>query len=97
MSEYDKPIKEWNAVTYLRDFINTQLILNAREQAIWDYLQRNSKQPPTFFHNKPRAIKYRCCKRCGEIKTLDEFDGGSYICEECRRQEKIWKQYQQKN
>lgn len=92
MSEREHPIKEWNAVTYLRDFIQTDLRLSAREQAIWEYLQNNRAKPSFYFYSKPNRAdipkRYRTCKRCGEIKTLDEFEGKNTICIECRLSEK---------
>ena len=92
MSERDKYIKEWNAITYLRDFISTDLILSPREQAVWDYLMTNSVKPSKYFYNKPKrgtpTKGYRCCKRCGEIKTVEEFYDKSIICEQCRQAEK---------
>jgi hypothetical protein len=37
MSKRDNPIKEWNAVTYLKDFINTYLVLTEKERLILEY------------------------------------------------------------
>ena len=87
----EKPIKEWNAVTYLRDFINVWLILTPREQAIWDYLQKVRGGGGEYFRKAPQEEKprrYRLCQRCGEIKELTEFIGKSTICMECRATEK---------
>lgn len=98
MSKYDKPIKEWNAITYLRDFINTYLVLSHREQAVWDFLQKSHPQDEdSYYRTKPKpkklksgtmSTKYRCCMRCGEIKTLNHFEGLNNICIECRKSEK---------
>ena len=92
MSERERPIKEWNAVTYLRDFIQTALLLSPREQAIWEYLQNNRGKQGFYFYSKPNRAdipkRYRTCKRCGEIKTIDEFVGKNKICIECRLSEK---------
>jgi hypothetical protein len=91
MSEYDKPIKEWNVVTDLRNFINTNLILTEKEEAILNFLYENylglPVQIPECTKYKPN-IKYRTCIRCGEIKPVDLFDGLKTICKECRRLEK---------
>lgn len=94
MSKYEQPIKEWNAVTYLRDFISTCLILTLREQAVWDYLQKENKAYNNYFYQKPQrgniAKKYRTCMRCGEIKTIQEFETEkSHICLECRQAERF--------
>ena len=93
MSERECPIREWNAVTYLRDFIQTALILSPREQAVWEYLQKENKAYNNYFYQKPQrgniAKKYRTCMRCGEIKTIQEFETEkSHICIECRLSEK---------
>ena len=41
MSQYDKPIRDINPIDYLRDFINTSLILTFEEERILNYLQNN--------------------------------------------------------
>lgn len=100
MSEREQNIKEWNAVSYLRDFINVDLRLSPDEQAVWDYLLRqNAGAPNTYFNTptKPRKyknVKYRVCIRCNEIKPVSEFEGRKTVCKECRRQEQLWKQHQ---
>lgn len=94
MSEREQPIKEWNAVSYLRDFINVYLRLSPDEQAVWDYLLRqNAGAPNTYFNTptKPRnfaKVRYRVCARCNEIKPVSEFEGQKRICKECRILEK---------
>ena len=87
----EKPIKEWNAVTYLRDFINVWLILTPEEQAVWDYLSREKAEKGEYFtraaaFRAPR--KYRLCQRCGEIKETVFFVGKNKICTECKEREK---------
>lgn len=100
MSEREQPIKEWNAVSYLRDFINVYLRLSPDEQEVWDYLLRqNAGAPNTYFNipTKPRNFtkgRYRACTRCNEIKPVSEFEGQKRICKQCRRQEQLWKQHQ---
>ena len=94
MAKTETYIKEWNAVTYLRDFINCNLILNNKEQAVWNYLQQQNKIYGEYYQPKPTrgniAKMYRACKRCGEIKTIEEFaNTKTYICLECRAKERV--------
>ena len=94
MSEREQPIKEWNAVSYLRDFINVNLRLSPDEQAVWDYLLRQNAGAPTTYFNtptKPKSfanVQDRVCRRCNEIKPVSEFEGQKTVCKECRRLEK---------
>lgn len=37
--KHEKHIKQWNAVTYLREFIDTALALNAEEERALDYIR----------------------------------------------------------
>ena len=97
MSEYDKPIREWNAVTYLRDFISTCLILSPSEQEVWDYVVRQNEGAPRVYFNAPTKPKkkehrytyaqYRLCQRCREIKPKSEFIGKGRVCNECKELE----------
>lgn len=79
-------IKKWNAVTYLRDFINTSLILTDEELYILDTIQNQNIK---VFESKPL---YRICQRCNEIKPVEEFENRKTICKECRKKESICKQ-----
>lgn len=91
MPKYDKPIKEWNAITYLRDFINTYLVLSHREQAVWDFVQKHGDQQQYFYTKPTRGTvsnQYRRCMRCEEIKPVEAFMGKGKICLECRKSEK---------
>lgn len=94
MSERDNPIREWNAVTYLRDFINVFLRLSPSEQEVWDYLVKQNTGAPNVYFNTPTKPKkytygqYRVCRRCNEIKPKSEFEGKRVICNECRKQDR---------
>ena len=93
MSEREQPVKEWNAVTYLRDFISTELIITPREQTILDFIYNNYNDLPTDYLSTSKYVpktKYRCCVRCGELKPVGLFEGHNTICKECRR--KKWKE-----
>jgi hypothetical protein len=93
MSEREQPVNEWNAVTYLRDFINTELIITQREQAILDFIYNNYNDLPTDYLETSKYLpktKYRYCFKCGELKPVGLFEGYNKICKECRR--KKWKQ-----
>ena len=91
MPKSDKPIIEWNAVTYLRNFINTDLVITSREEAILNFIYDNYRglpvEIPECTKYKP-TIKYRTCLRCGEVKPVGLFEGRKTICKECRRLEK---------
>ena len=48
------------------------------------------KQPKPKAKPKPKAhIKYRICLICYEIKEVNEFEGDSTICKECRSLKKM--------
>ena len=84
MSKRDEPIRDWSAPDYLRDFINTHLILTFEEEEIIDYLYDQYRGLPVEMP-KPKLQKYRLCQRCGELKNVECFDGKNTICRECRR------------
>ena len=93
MSEREQPVKEWNAVTYLRDFISTELIITPREQTILDFIYNNYNDLPTDYLETSKYLpktKYRYCLKCGELKPVGLFEGHNKICKECRR--KKWKE-----
>lgn len=89
MSEYIKSLGELNAEEFLQDFISTYLILNQKEQEIWDYLC-NQKTDNQYFYSKSTRgniarSQYRTCTRCGEIKDIEEFASrSSRVCNECK-------------
>lgn len=91
MSKYEQNLNEWNAITYLRNFINTDLVITSREEAILNFIYDNYRglpvQVPECTKYKPN-IKYRTCMRCGEVKPVGLFEGRKTICKECRRLEK---------
>lgn len=94
MPKRDNPIKQWNAITYLQDFINTCLPLTYEEERIYRMLSGESldiKQPKppktesTDWHlnKKLRAKGLVLCKGCGEIKPQNCFYGHMRYCKEC--------------
>jgi formylmethanofuran dehydrogenase subunit E len=95
MPEYDKPIKEINAIEYLREFINVSLILTNTEQQILNYLydkHRNlpAKMPETKAIKKQKSERamlaangLKRCKMCGEILPINFFYNNFGICKKC--------------
>ena len=81
----EREYKEWNAISYLRDFINTQLIITPRENAILDFIYNHQNNLPTNILNE--CHQYRLCRRCQEILPVTMFEGKTIICRECRRKE----------
>ena len=96
MPKHEKPIRQWNALTYLRDFINSSLIFTEEEERILNHLLDIQMDLPVATEPITDG-RYRCCFRCGEIKTLNEFKGKNFVCIECRRKEGKWKHSQSKN
>lgn len=82
MSKPDKPIIDWSAPDYLRDFINTQLILTFEEEAIVNYLIDKSRGLPVRMP-KQKSERTKKCKMCGEILPLTQFYKHFGICKEC--------------
>lgn len=89
MSEYDKPIRDINPVDYLRDFINTSLILTFEEERILNYIYDKHRGLPVKMP-KPKSERtelaeqgFKKCKMCGEILPLTQFYKNFGICKEC--------------
>jgi hypothetical protein len=93
MSKRDNPIKQWNAVTYLQDFINTCLPLTYEEERIYKMPKEKVKsieqyvesadQTDWHLNRELREQGYVLCKGCGEIKPQSEFYGEMRYCKEC--------------
>jgi hypothetical protein len=97
MSKYEKPIRQWNAVTYLYDFINIYLPLTPEEERVYKMSKNGTieKETPdkTDWHlNKElRAKGLVLCKGCGEILPQSEFYSHFRYCKKCyykRRKER---------
>jgi hypothetical protein len=102
MSEREQPIKDWSAVSYLRDFINTALILDVYEQEIIDFLCDSPRNVPAKVPRK-KIIKsertklakqgLKKCKVCQEILDISEFYKDYGVCKICtqeiRRQKRL--------
>lgn len=97
MPKSDKPTIDWSAPDYLRDFINTQLILTFEEESIVNYLIDKSRGLPVKMPVVKKKIKQviteRQCKICGEVLEISKFYKGFAICKECfseiRRQKRL--------
>ena len=109
MSEREQPIKDWSAVSYLRDFINTALILNIYEQEIIDYLYNKVKQLPVKMPKKKVAKTEKTklaeqglkkCKVCQQILDISEFYKDYGVCKICtqeiRRQKRLYNEQNNK-
>lgn len=92
MSKREDSIKQWNAGTYLYDFINTYLPLNNKEQKIYKYVTEGipltEETDTTDWHlNKElRAKGLVLCKGCGEILPQSEFYGHMRYCIRCYKE-----------
>lgn len=89
MSEREQPIKDISPINYLRDFINTQLILTFEEEKILNYLYDKQRGLPVRMpkqkSERTELAKqgYKKCKMCGEILPLSQFYKHFGICKEC--------------
>ena len=99
MYKREKPIVQWNAITYLYDFINTYLPLTYEEQKIYENLPvnaeniTNSKEAEKTKDNASwtdwhlsRKLKEQglvLCKGCGEVLPKSEFYGHMRYCKKC--------------
>ena len=100
MSKRDNPIKQWNAVTYLQDFIDTYLPLTYEEERIYrmpkdrpiEELKEISDKPDWHLNKELRAKGYVLCKACGKIKPQSEFYGEMRYCKECYSKRRKLKQ-----
>lgn len=102
MSKRDNPIKQWNAVTYLQDFIATYLPLTYEEQRIYmmpkekiqtiEQCVENADKTDWHLNRELRAKGYVLCKLCGEIKPQSEFYGEMRYCKECYNKRRKLKQ-----
>jgi hypothetical protein len=102
MSKYEKPIRQWNAVTYLQDFIATSLPLTYEEEQIYkspkdapvEMYKEIPDKPDWHLNKELRAKGLVLCKLCGKIKPQSEFYGQMRYCKECynKRRRKRCKQ-----
>ena len=96
MSKHEPSIKQWNAVTYLYDFIEKYLPLTTEELKVYqrvEELKTEAEPTKNFFENKTksewqlnrelREKGFVICKECGEIKPVSEFYGLMRYCKEC--------------
>lgn len=92
----EPPIKQWNAVTYLYDFIEKYLPLTPEELKVFqkaEQLKIEEKPTRDFFEKKEKSVwqlnrdlrtkGYVLCKECGEIKPVSEFYGTMRYCKDC--------------
>ena len=92
----EQPIKQWNAVTYLYDFIEKNLPLTPEESKVFqkaEQLKIEEKPTRDFFEKKEKSVwqlnrdlrakGYVLCKECGEIKPISEFYGTMRYCKDC--------------
>ena len=99
MSQYDKPIRDINPIDYLRDFINTSLILTFEEERILNYLQNKQnntwEKKPIIKSERTILAKqgFKRCKVCGQIFEFSEFYKHYGVCRYCtqeiRRQKRL--------
>ena len=98
MSEREHPIKQYNAVTYLRDFIQTALILTPEEETILEKISLNSVKN-TIILDTPKVINIppnirainkqfkkqglKMCNYCGETKPIEDFYRRFGLCSSC--------------
>ena len=89
MSKYDKTIKQYNAISYLCDFINTYLPLTFEEQTIYTMHKEGSLNYETsdktdwHLNQDLRKQGFVLCKGCGEILQQSEFYGHMRYCKKC--------------
>ena len=89
MSKSDKPIIDWSAPDYLRDFINTYLVLTFEEESILNYIyDKHRGLPVRIPKQKSERTElaeqgFKKCKMCGEILPLTQFYKHFGICKEC--------------
>lgn len=97
MSEREQPIRQWNAVMYVRDFINTALILTQEEEKILHYICDKARDLPVLpprFTKDAKILKKRIkkCNVCGQNLDITEFYTYFAICKKCyskkRKQER---------
>lgn len=83
----EQPIKQWNAVTYLYDFIEKNLPLTPEESKVFqkaEQLKIEIEEKSAWQLNRDlRAKGYVLCKECGEIKPVSEFYGTMRYCKKC--------------
>lgn len=89
MSKYEKPIRQWNAVTYLYDFINTYLPLTPEEEKVYkmskngNFYKITSDKTDYHLNKELRAKGLVLCKGCGEILPQSEFYSHFRYCKKC--------------
>ena len=98
MSEYDKPIRDLSPIEYLRDFINTQLVLTFQEEKNLEYLYDLQRRLPVKAPQKGKSERTKLatqgvkkCKVCEQVLNINEFYNGFGICKHCyseRRKQK---------
>lgn len=89
MSKREDSIKQWNAVTYLYDFINTYLPLTFEEQRVYKYVaegvpfKEQSDKTDWHLNKELRKQGLVLCKGCGEILPQSEFYSHFRYCKKC--------------
>jgi hypothetical protein len=81
----EPPIKQWNAVTYLYDFIEKNLPLTPEESKVFQIAEQLKIEEKSDWqlNRDLRAKGYVLCKECGEIKPVSEFYGTMRYCKDC--------------